>query len=291
MRCEICSSPAAHWADIKGYPHFRCSACGHVFVSPRPSQDELARFYASAEYYQAAEDQRDRLVRDARGRLKRLARLSRRFSLPLRILDVGCASGIFLFEAIRKGWQAEGNERSEATAAQARALSGASVHRSVLEDGDVLTGPFPFVTAWEVIEHTADPGAFLAALVRQVQPGGLIALSTPLIDGLPAKIMGTRFPMLIPPEHLSLFSKRSLSLLARSHGLEAVSYRSFSNLDAASLASGLSRKLLRCELRDTPRLLQMLLRIAGLSLAWMPYLVDWLGYGSEMEVVYRRSST
>lgn len=291
MRCEICSLQAIYWADIKGYAHFRCSSCGHVFVSPRPSQGELTQFYADAQYYEGAEAQRDRLVRDARRRLKRLSVLCRRFDLPLRVLDVGCASGVFLAEAIRNGWQAEGSERSEATAAQARAHSGAIVHSGVLERRDIPTGPFPIVTSWEVIEHTTDPADFLGALARQVTPGGLIALSTPLINGLPAFILGTKFPMLIPPEHLSLFSRKSLSVLAELHKLEIVSYHSFSNLDSRSVASGLSRMFLQRELRENSLPFRILMRAAGVSFAWVPAVVDWLGYGSEMEVVFRRAKT
>ena len=287
-QCEICGSPSEHWADINDYPHFFCKSCVHVFVYPRPSQLVLDQFYADGQYYEAAQAQRERLTRDARDRLDRLASLCRRFELPARLLDVGCASGIFLTEATRKGWLAEGSERSVTTAAQARVLSTSTIHCGILEEVDISTGPFPVVTAWEVIEHATKPGEFLAALVRQVQPGGLIALSTPLIDGLPALVMGVKFPMLVPPEHLSLFSRKSLSILASAHGLREVSYRSFSNLDARSMASGLSRKLLHRELHENPPFARAVMNFAGITLAWMPYIIDKLGLGTEMEVIYRR---
>lgn len=289
MQCEICGNSAVHWIDLKGFSHFRCTVCSHVFVYPRPAQDVLDQFYASGDYYDAAETQRDRLVNDARARLDRLGQLCRRYGLSGRLLDVGCASGIFLSEAIKKGWQCEGSERSESTAAQARVLSGAVVHAGILENATISSGPFPCVTAWEVIEHVIDPRAFFAALVTQVQPGGLLALSTPLINGIPARVMGAQFPMLTPPEHLSLFSRRSLGLLASEFGMKEVSYRTFSNLDASSLASGLSRKLSHCELHELPMFYRRLMQLAGMSLAWLPSIVDALGFGSEMEVVYRRT--
>lgn len=40
-------------------------------------------------------------------------------------------------------------------------------------------GQFDLVTAMEVIEHTADKGAFVHALARSLAPGGLLVLSTP----------------------------------------------------------------------------------------------------------------
>ena len=42
-----------------------------------------------------------------------------------------------------------------------------------------LTGTFDLVTAMEVVEHVADPKAFLASLAARLAPGGLMILSTP----------------------------------------------------------------------------------------------------------------
>jgi len=51
--------------------------------------------------------------------------------------------------------------------------------------GDVqaLDGQFDLVTSLEVIEHVADPGAFLKALASRLAPGGLLILSTPNATG------------------------------------------------------------------------------------------------------------
>ncbi|HYN47185.1 MAG TPA: methyltransferase domain-containing protein, partial [Allosphingosinicella sp.] len=44
---------------------------------------------------------------------------------------------------------------------------------------EALDGRYDLVTSLEVVEHVADPAAFVAALAAAVAPGGLLILSTP----------------------------------------------------------------------------------------------------------------
>jgi SAM-dependent methyltransferase len=221
----------------------------------------------------------------------RLEHLIVRFGLSKRVLDVGCASGYFIGQAARDGWQATGVDRSYELVKKAREYSGAEVLSGLLEQIELVNSPFPIVTAWEVVEHAINPRVFFAALSRHVTPGGLLALSTPLANGVPARLLGTKFPMLIPPQHLSLFTRRSINLLASEFGLKEVSYRSFSNLGPKSLASGFAKLLLRRNLEAVSSIGRSLCGVAGVALAWGPKVVDSAGWGTEMEVVFRRESS
>src|SRR5262249_28306807 len=264
--------------------------CCHLFVHPKPSQHDLDAFYFNGEYYDKAEAELDRLLREASQRLSKLKRLCIRFGLSRRILDVGCASGHFMKQALATGWHTTGVERSVDTAKRARQWSGAQVISGRLEEIDLPEGPFPIVTAWEVVEHTIDPRAFFSALARCVAKGGLLALSTPLANGVPAKLLGTRFPMLTPPEHLSLFTRNSINVLASEFGFKEISYRSFSNLGPKSLASGLARFLFGKSIDELSGIPRSICRAAGLSLGWAPRVVDSAGWGTEMEIIFRAQS-
>ena len=59
--------------------------------------------------------------------------------------------------------------------------------------GDVqqLAGQFDLVTSMEVIEHVAEPGAFLKALAARLAPGGLLVMSTPNATGWSKLLMIT----------------------------------------------------------------------------------------------------
>lgn len=288
INCEICCARARGWARISAFDHYRCTDCGHTFVHPKPPQTELDAFYDRADYYSHAELQHDRLKAEAADRAQRLLRQAKQMGLQARLLDVGCGTGTFLLEAKRWGWNASGLDRSEKMATTARSYSQCSVTAGILETVNIVGAPFPVVTAWEVLEHAIDPRAFFSALVARVEHGGLLAVSTPLGDGLVAKVLGVRFPMLSPPDHLSIFSKRSLLTLAEGLGLSVMEWRSFSNMGSQQLASGFARFLLKSELSSLGHGARMVVDAFGVALAWAPKLIDTAGQGSEMEVVFRK---
>jgi SAM-dependent methyltransferase len=247
--------------------------------------------YQQSSYYSRGEEERDRLEREADDRARRLSALASRRGLHKRLLDVGCGNGIFLVAAQRQGWRVTGVDRSERLASTARERARCEVATGVLEELELSREQFPLVTAWEVLEHARDARAFFSTLVNRVEIHGLLALSTPLSDGLVARVLGRRFPMLSPPEHLSLFSKRSLMALASQHGLHCIGWRAFSNIGPRQIASGIARYGMRCELVELGPLARFAATTFGMATAWGPILVDAFGHGSEMEVVFAKDAT
>jgi SAM-dependent methyltransferase len=73
--------------------------------------------------------------------------------------------------------------------------------------------PFDIVVAGEVIEHLEAPGSFLRASHELVAPGGRIVVTTPnaaALQNFAAPLLGVE---LIHPDHLALFSPRTLGVL------------------------------------------------------------------------------
>ncbi len=98
-----------------------------------------------------------------------------------RALDVGCGAGLLAEPLARLGAEVTAVDAAPEliAAAQAHAAGqGLSIdYRAVgVED---LGGAFDLVTALEVIEHVADPQAFVRSLVARLASGGLLILSTP----------------------------------------------------------------------------------------------------------------
>src|SRR6185369_14505317 len=100
-------------------------------------------------------------------------------------LDVGCGAGLLTEPLARLGARASGIDASPELIDVARWHAAAMGLDIDYRAGDVqeLEGRFDLITCMEVIEHVADPAAFVQALARRLAPGGLLILSTPNATG------------------------------------------------------------------------------------------------------------
>lgn len=96
-------------------------------------------------------------------------------------LDVGCGAGLLAEPLARLGATVTGIDAARELIAVARHHAAAQGLDIDYRAGDVqqLKGRFDLITCMEVIEHVADPAAFVKALAKPLAPGGLLILSTP----------------------------------------------------------------------------------------------------------------
>ena len=108
-------------------------------------------------------------------------------------LDAGCGAGLLAEPLARLGAKVTAVDAApeliEAAKAHAQGQGLAIDYRhAAVED---LDGSFDLVTSMEVIEHVADPQAFLKSLAARLVPGGLLILSTPNRTALSRILMVT----------------------------------------------------------------------------------------------------
>ena len=100
-------------------------------------------------------------------------------------LDIGCGAGLLAEPLTRLGARVTGIDAASELIAVAREHAQAMGLEIDYHAGDVqdLKGQFDLITCMEVIEHVADPAAFVTALSKRLGPEGLLILSTPNATG------------------------------------------------------------------------------------------------------------
>ncbi len=226
MPCNHCGREVTH--GVHNVSRLvRCVHCGLVFVSPRPPDELLAAQYDRDYFhcseptfggYEDYEADRAEITRTFRRRMRQLAPFVG--AAAPRLLDVGCATGIFLEVARDAGWSGEGLDISEYALARARE-KGFAARPGTLADADFSPRSFDVLTLWDVVEHLPDPAGALARAHRLLRPGGTLALSTPDAGSLLARLLGRRWLGFRPiDEHLYFFSRRTLAAMLAAAGFE-----------------------------------------------------------------------
>jgi hypothetical protein len=123
---------------------------------------------------------------------------------------------------IDAGWSGDGIEPSESQFLRASKLLGAasSIQQCTLQDA-LLSGDYDLVTLWDVLEHVVDPVEFLQLAGYRLKIGGYLALNVPRVDSAVARILGSRWPLLLA-EHLNYFTIPSLRICGKSAGLRLI---------------------------------------------------------------------
>ena len=96
-------------------------------------------------------------------------------------LDVGCGAGLLAEPLARLGAKVTGLDATPELIEVARehaAGQGLDIDYRAGELAE-LEGQFDLITCMEVIEHVANPAAFVKSLATRLAPGGLLILSTP----------------------------------------------------------------------------------------------------------------
>jgi SAM-dependent methyltransferase len=136
------------------------------------------------------------------------------------LLDIGCASGVFLnYVRSNTQWQVEGEEINPIASAYARDHFGLNVFTGTLEEAAYPDARFDAITMWDVLEHIHDPLASLGEVFRILKPGGHLIIRVPNGISWDARLFGPYWAGLEPPRHLFIFTLQSLTKLVSRTGL------------------------------------------------------------------------
>lgn len=190
-----------------------CRTCGHSAVETSPDAQAMSRAYTDAVD--------DVSLREEAGQVEtghRALAAAEQFVEPGRLLDIGCWTGSLLVAGRQRGWQPHGIEPST-WAADRAARRGLNVQVGVLADLPDDAGPFRLVALCDVIEHLEDPSDAIARTLPLLEPEGALLLTLPDAGSATARLLGRRW-WSVQPMHLQYFTRPSLGMLLRQHGLD-----------------------------------------------------------------------
>lgn len=209
----------------------QCALCGLLYLNPRPDVSELDTIYPRT--YQCYNIRPADDGVDTRSWVTRLRHrlYSLRFRRPLHyltdhqaieLLDVGCGDGwqLDLYRlAAEKRIRTTGVEIRNDVCDIARA-KGHQVYCGRFEDVE-LPLQFDLVNLSQVIEHVADPRAFVRRIHDVLRPGGILVLETPNTDTIDWKwFRSGAWGAYHIPRHWTFFDPTSLRRLVESVGFE-----------------------------------------------------------------------
>ncbi|MGI9543471.1 MAG: class I SAM-dependent methyltransferase [Cyclobacteriaceae bacterium] len=213
-----------HLVTNESFAIVTCGQCGFKFTNPRPSPEELHKYYQSDEYISHQSN--------ATNPLDWIYKLARRYAIYQKLrwisrldvdgktmLDYGCGTGTFLHAAETRGWLATGIEPNDVAAKQA-ATETIQILPQIrsLESGQ----NFNIITLWHVLEHVSDLNQVLEKLKNVLSPKGCMIIAVPNCASFDAQAYGEYWAAYDLPRHLYHFTKATIAKLLQNHQLKIV---------------------------------------------------------------------
>jgi len=197
--------------------HVRCQHCHLVYVSPIEKASKISEAYSQRESVDAS------IIRESRLRATESeVELIKKYGNGTHLLDVGCGEGFFLFNAAKAGYITRGIELAQDAAAYAKREFGIDVEAKPFEESRFPENHFDVITLWQVLEHVPYPRVILEEVYRILKPGGLLAMSTPDIGAVLARILGRGW-WNIRRLHINQFNAKTLMDILNRTGFKNVS--------------------------------------------------------------------
>lgn len=215
-KCPICNGEKSRNVGTKGdFSLQACAKCKSLFAVKVSAQTQS---FSYDDYY----DESNLAIPDfVHQRLDEIVSEFAPFRKNGCLLDVGCGAGVFLSAAKKAGWQAEGVEVSKPSVEHLHS-QGFKVFHGTLEEAKFPDNHFDVVIATEVLEHVTEPKPLVEEIARILRPGGLFWGTTPHGKGLSAKMIGTEWSVIAPPEHLQLFSVAGMKNMFKESGFSQI---------------------------------------------------------------------
>lgn len=215
--CPLCGSSNRSFQFEKfGMSLYQCLDCeiGYFDSVPINTNDVYSADHALNDAQTAYLNNKNyRMERFAKERLDLIKNNIGMETNNVNILDVGCGTGWFLEAAKERGYSVFGLELGEELSRFTAERLDIIVYNLELEQLEVDTG-FDVITMFDLIEHVKNPLQQIQAAKNLLNEGGIILIFTPNFDSVAIQTMKEKSNLIMPAEHLTYFTKKSIDKLA-----------------------------------------------------------------------------
>lgn len=203
-----------HAATHESFALVECQECSLVFTNPRPSQENIDKYYSHENYIShtnKANNLTNLLYKIVRNyTLNQKLQLIKKQTNKKRLLDFGCGTGIFCHKMYANKFEVVGYEPSKNVDHKALSQSIA-----VYKDLSLLKKerPFDTITAWHTIEHVHDLTETIKLLHKLLRKNGILIMAVPNHKSHDAKHYKEYWAAYDVPRHLYHFSRNSVHKL------------------------------------------------------------------------------
>ena len=229
--CKVCGSDSIsgfgkvtngnYPADfLEKYTILNCEECLFKFIYPTPTDEAINFIYSGTEYSQwEIVDKTNKTISTRYLNFKYYAEIISTYKKSGKVLDCGCATGLFLDIMKDGGFDCFGVEISNTPYSIVEKKHPNKIFRQEIENLKIDDGFFDIITMFDFIEHVKDPRQVIDKANKLLSDGGLLFIITPDTSSLSASIMGKSHNDYIM-EHLGLFNKKNITYFLDKYGFE-----------------------------------------------------------------------
>lgn len=226
--CKICGNTMFdHFMEVNDYfltnekfNLVKCKNCELVFVNPRPSHHDIAKYYNSPNYISHSGTNKGIInwvytkIRNYTHQKK--LKLVSTFSSGKTILDIGCGSGELLFLFKKNNWDTLGVEPND----NARTFSQKQYQLNVLKEEEIDqigSHSKDVISMWHVLEHVHDLNKRLIEIKRILKNNGVVFIAVPNMESFDATSYNAFWAAYDVPRHLYHFTPATMRKLLEKH--------------------------------------------------------------------------
>ena len=219
--------------DVGNFSLLKCVNCGLVKTSGR-RKISYKKYHRDPDY--------SKFENHFRNLFLTRFELITRFIRKGRVLEIGCATGVMLEIFKKAGWEVWGVEPS--ASAEFAKQKGIKVLNTTFDTADLPKGYFDLVIINHTLEHLKNPLNAVKKANSLLRKGGVIFIDVPNFGSLSAKLLGKRWPYILPEEHNYHFTLQTLGRLLAKSGFKVIHGKTLSGVfNFANPISGLLEEL------------------------------------------------